>query len=65
MDKRHRDLVEQGDKLFADRQDLASLWQEIAYHFYPEMAEFTGERNVGRDFAGDDFTPINLIKGNP
>src|SRR3990167_8609623 len=61
MDKRHRDLVEQGEKLFADRQDLASLCQEVSLHFYPEMAEFTGERNVGRDFAGDLTTSYPLI----
>src|SRR3990167_1631896 len=61
MDKSNRELVEQGEKLFADRQDLASLWQEVSLHFYPEMAEFTGERNVGRDFAGDLTTSYPLI----
>ena len=46
-----RRLIQDGDKLFADRRDLDSLWQEIALNFYPSMADFTTQRSLGEDFA--------------
>jgi hypothetical protein len=51
VDDRIRKLIEQGDRLFADRSGLMSLWQEICENFYVEYAEFTATRNVGEDFA--------------
>lgn len=44
-------LIREGDKLFAARGSLLSLWQEIAENFYVERADFTRERDWGEDFA--------------
>ena len=61
MDQRHRELIEQGDKLFSDRRSLESLWQEEAEQFHPEMASFTRESSDGGDFAGNLVTSYPLI----
>lgn len=44
-------LIREGDKLFAARGSLLSLWQEIAENFYCERADFTRDRDWGEDFA--------------
>src|SRR5262245_21273884 len=59
MKQRVRDLVEQGDRLFAKRQPLLARWQDIAENFYPERADFTGPLAVGTDFAA------GLMSGYP
>ena len=59
MKQRARDLIEMGDKLFAQRQSLVSLWQEIADNFYVERADFTKSRHLGADFAS------HLMSGAP
>ena len=41
------------DKLFGERSTLMSTWQEIANNFYPERADFTYQRTLGSEFAGD------------
>jgi hypothetical protein len=46
-------LINQGSKLFSDRQTLLLLWQHIAENFYPERADFLIQRTIGSDFAGD------------
>lgn len=46
-----RRLIREGDKLFAARGSLLSLWQEIAENFYVERADFTRDRDWGEDFA--------------
>lgn len=51
MDSRARDLIGQGDKLFGNKRQLDSLWQEIALNFYPERADFTTERSKGEEFS--------------
>ena len=58
--QRHKDLFDQGTKLFEDRKGLLSLWQEIAENFYPERADFTSPRSVGTEFAShlDTSYPI-------
>lgn len=51
MKSRVRDLVEQGDRLFAKRQPLLALWQTMAENFYPMRADFTRARRAGEEFA--------------
>lgn len=46
-----RRLTREGDKLFAARGSLLSLWQEIGENFYVERADFTRDRDWGEDFA--------------
>lgn len=60
FEQRHKDLVDQGKKLYERKSDVMRLWQEIAENFYPERADFTATRNVGGDFAGglDTSYPI-------
>lgn len=59
MDKKElRMLVE---SLFSKRGSLNSLWQEQAEHFYPERADFTYKRSLGKDFAEDLMTSYPLV----
>lgn len=57
----HRKLVEDGTKLFSDRQNLDSFWQQAALAFYPEMADFTSTLPSNRDFAGHLTSSYPLI----
>lgn len=59
MKSRVRDLVEQGDRLFAKRQPLLALWQSMADNFYPMRADFTRQRTGGEEFAS------HLMTGRP
>lgn len=43
-------LIAQGDRLFDNRSELLSLYQEIAENFYPERADFTAGRNIGSGY---------------
>lgn len=61
MDSRIRQLLDQGNLLFSKRMQLLSLWQEIADNFYPERADFTVSRNIGRDFAANLSTSYPII----
>jgi hypothetical protein len=61
MDQRVNRLIQQGDKLFADRRDLDQLMQEIALHFYPSMADITNVRSLGEDFAEHLTTSYPVI----
>lgn len=47
------ELIKRGDTLFREKSSLNSLWQEIADNFYPERADFTTSRYLGRDFASN------------
>lgn len=44
-------LIREGERLFAARGSLLSLWQEIGENFYVERADFTRDRDLGEDFA--------------
>ncbi len=59
MHSRVKEIIEQGDRLFAKRQPLLSLWQTQAENFYPIRADFTTERSLGEEFAS------NLMTGRP
>src|SRR5262245_66256106 len=59
MKQRVSDLIAQGDKLFARRQNLTAFWQEVAENFYPERADFTTTGRMGEDFAA------HLMSGYP
>lgn len=61
MEERIRRLKEDGNKLFSDRKDLESLWQEIALHFYPSMADITNQRSSGEDFADHLTTSLPVM----
>lgn len=63
MDARIKKLIDDGTKLFTDRQSagILSLWQETAENFYPERADFTLTMNSGADFASHLTTSYPLI----
>ncbi len=61
MDQRIKKLLEDGEKAFSVRSSLDSLWQEISYQFYPDMAEFTVNRYLGDEFADHLTTSYPLI----
>jgi len=50
-DFRAKELIDLGNRLFAKREPMLSLWQEIAENFYVERSDFTGEHVMGDDFA--------------
>lgn len=61
FEQRHRDLLQQGTKLFEKRLPLLGLWQEIGDHFYPERSHFTSSPVLGRDFASHLSTSYPII----
>lgn len=50
FNERHKALVARVEKLF-NRQELISLWQQIADNFYPERGNFTYSKTQGTDFV--------------
>ena len=46
-----KSLKERGDRLFSQKRVLDARNQEIAWHFYPERADFTAKRSEGEDWA--------------
>ena len=50
-----------GGELFGKRTQLLSLWQAIADHFYPERADFTIVRNLGKEFGNNLMTSYPLM----
>ena len=61
LDKRFRQLLEEGDKLFQDRRAVDQLWQELAENFYPERADFTLTNNTGGQFASNLDTSYPIM----
>ena len=57
----HKKLIEDGSNLFSKRASLDNFWQECAYQFYPEMAEFTHTRYLGDEYADHLSTSYPLI----
>lgn len=56
---RVKELVGQGDRLFAARRPLLSVWQTMAENFYPMRADFTTSHTLGDEFAS------HLMTGRP
>lgn len=54
-------LREFSEHTFTKRLGLISLWQEQAENFYPERADFTVQRYLGNDFAGNLSTSFPMI----
>ena len=54
-------LHEEGLALFSKRSTLMLLWQEEAENFYPERADFTYQRTVGNDWAGNLATSYPVL----
>ena len=61
MDSRAKQLLDNGDSLFAKRGTLLSFWQEVSENFYPERADFTVSRTLGEDFAAGLSSSYPLI----
>jgi len=51
MRQRVQDIVRVGDKLFADRFPLLSLWQAQAENFHVMRADFTRTRYISEEFG--------------
>lgn len=60
MDENAKELCRREERLFAKKQPLDTLNQELALNFYPERADFTTERALGDEFAIDlyDSEPL-------
>jgi hypothetical protein len=56
-----KELIQQGDSLFAGRPRLMSLWQESAENFYPQRADFLTTRLMGDTFADNLTTSSPLL----
>lgn len=52
-DARALELIDLGDKLWGERRQYDGLCQEIAWQLCPDLASFTQEMILGRDFAID------------
>ncbi len=51
MKTRAQELIEIGNRLFADRFPLLTLWQTFAENFNPIRADFTRVRYISEEFA--------------
>lgn len=61
MDPRCEELTKLADHLFEKKKNILPLWQEIADNFYPQRADFTSQRCVGRDFASNLTTSYPIL----
>lgn len=59
MDQQGKDLLEINKRLFSGKQNVDTLYQEIAEYFYCERANFFSEITLGENFAEHltDFYP--------
>lgn len=61
MDTRAEQLKRDGNFLFSKKAPFNSLLQEIADNFYPERADFTIKRSLGREFADNLMTSFPVL----
>lgn len=54
-------IIQQSDSLFSKKLTLNSLWQEIAENFYPQRADFTTTRYLGRELADNLTTSYPIL----
>lgn len=54
-------LIEQADQLFNKRTAVLSLWQKIAFNFYPERADFTTAIDLGSEVGTDLSTSYPVL----
>lgn len=57
-DSRAREILSIGDKMFANKTHVDSLWEEIALQFYPERADFLTVRSTGDEYSDHLFTSV-------
>jgi len=55
------DILGRGESLFNGRGSLLTLWQELAWQFYVERADFTTERWKGDEFADHLYSGYPMI----
>ncbi len=58
---RAKEILSIGDKMFAAKSNVDSLWQEIALNFYPERADFTSDRTDGEEFSDHLFSSYPVL----
>jgi hypothetical protein len=58
---RVQDLRDIAEGLFSKRSSLLLLWQEQAENFYPQRADFTFQRVLGTDMAGNLMTSYPIL----
>lgn len=59
--ERAKEIIGVADRLFSERLSTATLWQEIAEHFYVERADFTNLRSPGQEFADHLMTSYPMM----
>lgn len=60
-DSRVKELLRIGDKLFGDKEQIDSLWEELALNFYPERADFTSTRYEGEEYADHLYSSAPIL----
>jgi hypothetical protein len=60
-DSRVKELLRIGNKLFGDKEQIDSLWEELALNFYPERADFTSTRYEGEEYADHLYSSVPIL----
>jgi len=60
-DARVKELLRIGNKLFGDKEQIDSLWEELALNFYPERADFTSTRYEGEEYADHLYSSAPIL----
>lgn len=56
-----KSIIQRAKQLKKDRGSILTLWQEIAENFYPQRADFTIRRQVGREFAENLYSSYPIL----
>jgi hypothetical protein len=57
----YKTIITQSETLFSKKTTLNSLWQEIAENFYPQRADFTTTRYLGKELADNLTTSYPIL----